>query len=338
MAVRATLVLAAGLLAIGAGAGCGGSRHARRPPAPTQPSRSPAPSTTPAGRVVRIGAAAEGVAVDPRSGIVAVGVRHPDGIDLVDGRTGALVRRLGVPAPRHVALAAAGGPFLAAAEHADRLIEVGVPDGRVLARLPTARFPHDALQIGGLTFVADQLAGGIDVIAGALGLRHVSGPQVPTSLAATAGRLAVVDAATHELVVDDLVTGVQVSRLPAGVGPTHAVADRDGRVYVLDTATGRLLGFSLLDRPAQEVSVDLGGHPYGVAIDRRRERLWITDPSTDRLVGLALSGVSPRPFVSLPTVRQPNSVAVDEASGRVFVAGRASGQLELVDPPAGPGG
>ena len=33
-----------------------------------------------------------------------------------------------------------------------------------------------------------------------------------------------------------------------------------------------------------------------------------------------------------PTVRQPNDVAVDEATGRVFVAGTDDDQLQLIDP------
>jgi DNA-binding beta-propeller fold protein YncE len=35
----------------------------------------------------------------------------------------------------------------------------------------------------------------------------------------------------------------------------------------------------------------------------------------------------------LPTVGQANSVAVDSATGRVFVAGVTEGNLALVDPP-----
>jgi len=34
------------------------------------------------------------------------------------------------------------------------------------------------------------------------------------------------------------------------------------------------------------------------------------------------------------TVRQPNTVAVDPATGRVFVASRTDGTLQLLDPPA----
>jgi DNA-binding beta-propeller fold protein YncE len=36
---------------------------------------------------------------------------------------------------------------------------------------------------------------------------------------------------------------------------------------------------------------------------------------------------------TLPTVRQPNTVAVDSATGRIFVAGRTDGTVQLIDPP-----
>jgi DNA-binding beta-propeller fold protein YncE len=40
----------------------------------------------------------------------------------------------------------------------------------------------------------------------------------------------------------------------------------------------------------------------------------------------------PRKVADYPTVRQPNSVAVNPASGRVFVVGRTEEVLQLLDP------
>jgi len=47
---------------------------------------------------------------------------------------------------------------------------------------------------------------------------------------------------------------------------------------------------------------------------------------------LRISGGSHVPDQTWPTVRQPSSVAVDGATGRLFIAGRADSQLELIDP------
>ena len=58
----------------------------------------------------------------------------------------------------------------------------------------------------------------------------------------------------------------------------------------------------------------------------------MTLTDANRLVGLRLTRDGLRPFANLPTVRQPNSVAVDVASGRVAVAGTADGMLQLLTP------
>ncbi|HEX9355224.1 MAG TPA: hypothetical protein VF933_15600 [Streptosporangiaceae bacterium] len=73
------------------------------------------------------------------------------------------------------------------------------------------------------------------------------------------------------------------------------------------------------------------GAPYGIAVDRRRGLVYVTLTATNRLESFRVSGTRLVPDQTWPTVRQPNSVAVDEATGRVFITGRAGGQLELID-------
>jgi len=68
-----------------------------------------------------------------------------------------------------------------------------------------------------------------------------------------------------------------------------------------------------------------------MALDPVRNRLWLTLPGRNELVELP-ARAHPHVLRRFPTVRQPNSVAVDERTGRVFVTGRASGQLEWIDP------
>jgi hypothetical protein len=50
------------------------------------------------------------------------------------------------------------------------------------------------------------------------------------------------------------------------------------------------------------------------------------------VVQLALEEGTLRELARYPTVREPNTVAVDTASGRVFVTGRADGELQILDP------
>jgi DNA-binding beta-propeller fold protein YncE len=58
----------------------------------------------------------------------------------------------------------------------------------------------------------------------------------------------------------------------------------------------------------------------------------VTLTATSRLESFKILANRLIPDQTWPAVRQPNSVAVDDATGRVFVAGRTDSQLELIDP------
>jgi hypothetical protein len=73
----------------------------------------------------------------------------------------------------------------------------------------------------------------------------------------------------------------------------------------------------------------LAGTPYGIALDTARRRYWVTLTALNQVAELTDHRVLRR----FPTVRQPNSVAVDARSGRVFVASRTEGTLQFFDPP-----
>jgi len=97
------------------------------PPRAQEPATSPKPAVKPAGRVVRVGARPEGIAVDGRTGTAAIATAA--GLTLVDAATGAVRREVALPAPaRHLSFA--GGRFLVPLEDADQLAEV-TPTGRV---------------------------------------------------------------------------------------------------------------------------------------------------------------------------------------------------------------
>jgi DNA-binding beta-propeller fold protein YncE len=69
-----------------------------------------------------------------------------------------------------------------------------------------------------------------------------------------------------------------------------------------------------------------------MAIDRVRNRLWVTLTATNELVEVAIDGPRLRRGRSYPTGRQPNTVAVDPRDGRVFVADAGAGAVQLIDP------
>lgn len=274
----------------------------------------------------------EGVAADTRTGRVAVGLRDPDEIALLDGATGRVVQRVPVPGPpRHLALAGPGGPLLVPAETANELVQVRLRGG---AKRTTAvnQQPHDATFAAGRTWVGDERSDTVTVLEGDRQVKRFRVARQPGGLApADDGRtVAVVAVRDRVLELFDARTYRRLGKVNAGVGPTHVVSDGRETLYVTDTAGDALLVFRtepelrLVRRLAMRTS------PYGIAIDTRRNRLFVTLTGTNRLIKLWTNG--PYRVADLPTVRQPDTVAVDERTGRAFVTGRAEGVLQLVDP------
>jgi DNA-binding beta-propeller fold protein YncE len=168
--------------------------------------------------------------------------------------------------------------------------------------------------------------------------RVVAVDRAPATVTARRGRpdtapighaVAVVAARERVLELYDPRTHRRIARAPAGVGPTHVVAAGD-RVYVADTRGGALLVFATRPKLSLVRRVFLPGGPYGIAVDPVRHRLWVTLTARNEVVSLAATG-RPHPLVRLPTVRQPDSVAIDPALGTLAVTGRDAGVLQLID-------
>ncbi len=328
-------------------AGCGSAAVADLPPV-AQPRVSPPASRTPAGRVVRLGppaaalvpgrttgpgGAPEGLAFDPASGLLAVGVRDPAQLVLVDGASGRVARRVGLPGAARD-LAVQGGDVLVPAERAGRLLRVRARDGRVTGDLRLGGRPHDVVggALAGSAFVTDGAGSAVAVVRGDRRERSIAVGAQPTGLAPVSpGRLAVVSGRERLVDLVEVATGRRLGRADAGVGPTHAVA-HDRWLWVTDTAGDALLVFRT--RPALELvrRVHLPGGPYGIALDTEKLRLWITLTATNEVVELPAHG-RPHELRRLPTVPQPDGLAVDPVTHRVFVASRRDGTLQLLDPP-----
>jgi DNA-binding beta-propeller fold protein YncE len=118
-------------------------------------------------------------------------------------------------------------------------------------------------------------------------------------------------------------------RADAGVGPTQVVSDGGGYLWVTDTAGGALLVFHVRPRLELIRRYPLPGAPYGIAIDRRRHRLYVAQSARNQLTELVAGG-RPSLVRRYATPRRPLGVAVDEATGRVTVT--ADGGRQLLDP------
>jgi len=308
-------------------AACGGSGNGLAPAA--EPSRSPALVDRPAGTVVELGHKPEGLAFDPATRLLAVGLTNPDRLALVDGDTGRLVRRVPLPeSPRHLQLARRGGPVLVPAERADTLVQVSLPGGRKRT-VRVGRFPHDAAAARGRIFVGNEFDDTISVVERGRVVRTLRAPVQPGGVAVTTNRehVGVIGVRERALEVFDAGSLASIGKLSIGLGPTHIVGAGD-RFFVVDTRGNGLLEVHL-DPLRVHRRTHLEGGPYGIALDRQRRRYWVTLTARNEVVELT----DRRALRSFPTVRQPNSVAVDPVSGRVFVASRLDGTLQFFDPP-----
>ena len=335
--------LALGLVVTVLCTACGGGHHraatasSSHPLDGAEPAVAPALTRTPAGRVVSVGAAAEGIIAAPAAGVVAVAVREPDRIALLSTRTGRLLRDVKIAGPaRHLALDGAR-TLLVPAAPIDRLLELSLGNAGAHARrdtrsIATGALPHDAAALHGRVFVADEFGHAISVIKGDRGVARIGGFTQPGGIADVAGRVALVDVAADTVTLVDPVTLRELGHANAGTGPTHDAPGPAGRLYVTDTRGGAL--YTLTTRPRLRMlgRLVLPDRPYGIAFDPADGRLFVTETGANRLVELDVSTPRPRILATLPTVRQPNSVAVDSTTGEVFVAGADAGVVEELYP------
>jgi DNA-binding beta-propeller fold protein YncE len=142
-------------------------------------------------------------------------------------------------------------------------------------------------------------------------------------------KLAVLEPRRRELVLYDARTRERLAAAPAGAGPTHVVPGEGGLAYVVDTAGDGLLVFETRGRLRIRRRYPLLGSPYAAASDLRRGRLWVALTERNQLVELATSG-RPHRLAVHASVRQPDTVAVEPETGRVFVRGK-DGAVQLLD-------
>ena len=320
------LPAAAGLLL-----GCG-SEEGNPPPA--EPTTSPPLAEKPAGKVVRVGSEAEGVVVDPVTGLAAISFRDPNRIELVDVASGEVTAKVPTDDPaRHLSLAGPGGPVLAPIEFQDQLLRIELPSGRVESTTTVGDFPHDATQAeNGRVFVGAEGGDVISVVDGEAVEVELPAPEQPGGVAYADGKVAVVAVAERVLSVIDAETLEELAELSAGAGPSHVVAGDDGRFYVTDTGGDALLVYEGEPEPRLVDRTNISDSPYGIAIDNERGRIWVTQTARNRVVELEIADLAPRIIADYPTVRQPNSVGVDERTGRVVVVGRDRGDVQIFQP------
>ncbi|MDQ2588004.1 hypothetical protein CKY47_29375 [Saccharothrix yanglingensis] len=279
---------------------------------PARPAVSPAQSATPEGVVLPAGPA---TSVAVAGGRVAVAVAEPPSVLLFPSSlAGPVTAALPGPAERLVAV----GDAVEATVPSAGVVVTVAPDGTSSSRSVSGG-PVDVARLGDLVLVAQRDARQVSVLGGSGGEHVVRGISSPDRLV-VAGDAAVVLDRPRSAVFDlDTTSETPGAGLRAGDGATNAVADRFGRVFVVDTRGGELMSFSTSPL-IMRLRYPLPGAPYGMAYDADRDLLWVTLTERNEVVAFDVSGADPVERHRYAAVRQPDSVAVDPGSGRVFVA------------------
>jgi DNA-binding beta-propeller fold protein YncE len=303
------------------------------PPA-AEPQTAPPPIVSPAGQLVGVGAAPEGVAVDPLTRLVAVATRDADEVVLINADSAAIIGRVALPgSARHVELAAPGGPLLVPVETANALVRVELPQGRAEPPILTGTSPHDAAQAAdGKVFVTNELGGSVAVVSGDHLVKIFTDRVQPGGVAAAGTAVGVIDVRQNTLTIYDSAALRIVGSTPAGVGPTHLVADRHGRMIAADTRGNAVRVFIPLPTPHEVASVAQPGGPYGITYDARRDRLWVASSGTNDVIGYDMTEPTPRAVLRFPTVQNPYTLGADVSTGRLFVAGVRGGVIQVINP------
>jgi DNA-binding beta-propeller fold protein YncE len=286
--------------------------------------------------VLPLPGAPEGLAVDDRDNLLVAGLREPDGVALVSTTTGRVRTVVRLPgAPRHLQLAGPAGPVLVPAEQAGRLLQVALPSGTVVADTRVGRQPHDAAAAGSVVFVGNEYSNTVSLVRGGRQIAVEPAPRQPGGVAAARDGSAVVVVGVRGRRIEAYAPdGRPLGTARVGVGPTHVRAAPNGLFYVADTEGDAIIVFRVTAQgPRQVGSIRTRCcTPYGIAINGRQNLVYVTLTATSRLEAFRIAGTGLVPARTWPAVRQPNDVAVDEATGRVFVAGTHDNQLQLIDP------
>lgn len=300
-------------------------------PGAAEPGDSPELTVDPAGQVTDLASNPEGMVFDPVTELLAIAVREPNRLLLVDGATGLV--RVEVPLPghaRHLQLAAPGGPVLVPGEDSNALIQVALPGGAMTVT-EVGDYPHDAAQVAsGRIVVGDEMGGTLSIVEDDEVIRTFDDLTQPGGLAPVGDLVGVIDVADFSLSVYDIAAEDRIARVAAGSGPTHLIADLRGNFLVADTRGEELLTFGL-DPLELRSSLPLPGTPYGLAYDAASDVVWVTLTGVNEVVGFDLSEGEPTEVGRFATVRQPNTVAVDPDSGRIFVGSRTTGVLQTIE-------
>ncbi|GLY66724.1 YncE family protein [Amycolatopsis taiwanensis] len=295
---------------------------------------SPVPEASPAGTVLVPGNVTA-MASDPANRVLAVAADNAVSLYRLDD-LGATPVRVPVDGPvERLTVSQAerdlGSGLLASIPTRGEVVWIDLPGGQANA-LSVAGQPVDAAGDGPDMLVAVRDRKAIDVLAGGNVVKTITGELYSADQIVQSGNQTVVlDRLRTAVFAVDVPDGKVREGLRAGDGATNAVADSYGRVLVTDTRGGALLAFSTAPLLLRQLYPVPGGI-YAIAYDNQRGLAWVTLTERNEVVGFDVRGGEPVEKYRFPTVRQPNSIAVDEQTSRVFVGSATGEGIQVIQP------
>ncbi|GAA4616587.1 YncE family protein [Saccharopolyspora hordei] len=223
------------------------------------------------------------------------------------------------------------GTLLAALPDSDQIARVDLATAEVRTT-PVPGGPLHAVDLDAeRTAVALRTPATVTVLRDGTRTATADGFQDPAQLLPTPHDVYVLDRLTTSVTPVDPANGSKGAGLRAGSGATNAVTDRYGRILAIDTRGQELLAFST-DPLVMKQRYPVPGSPYGLAYDPTRDIAWVTLTATNEVVGYDVAGGEPRERHRLPTISQPNSIAVDPQTGTLYIASANGSGYQVVTP------
>lgn len=326
--------IGAGIVAVSLGlTGCGAQRSDDPPPTipPAQAADSPPQSATPAGTVRPLDGEAQAAVFDAATSSLVV---------LSSGRAGrsAVAIFAAAAAPRTVELPEAATDL---AGDGDGRVYTAIRGGYVVVDVAAAtarKVAVEGRQDTDFTAIARRADGRL-VLGSADGAVYTLSSE--TAIAAELKIFARVDdvvAQGNTAVVLDRgqtsVTALSVDgtsseqALRAGEGATTMAADEAGRVLVADTRGDGLLVFGVEPLILRQ-RFPVRDAPYGLV--GSSGLAWVSQTASNTVVGYDLATGIPVEKVRYRTVRQPNALAYDDASGTLYVVSGSGAGVQVIE-------
>jgi len=297
-------------------------------PVAAQAAVSPALTVKPAGQVLATTAVS---ALAVNAGSLVVALTQPPSLLVYD------LDKLGAPRATVPLSAAATGLTVSNGQALATIRSKGVIERVTLGDAhaqtwPVGGYPGTARTVGSQMLVPMGDHQAVDVWENDTRVKSITGQLYSADdVLDTGSGLVVLDRLRTAVFAVDLAGGKIGEGLRAGDGAANAVTDSFGRVLVTDARAGALIAFSA-DPLIMRQRYPVPGGAYGIAYDHTRNLAWVTLTGRNEVVGFDVRGGEPVEKYRFPTVRQPDSVAVDDQSGRVIVGSAAGEGTQVILP------